>query len=76
MGAVGRRVEAPPHHVFTVVKDLAGGGDLQQIDAPEQGALAGAGGADDGGHVALFHGKIAIPQDLVGPEGLGQVVDL
>ena len=76
MGAVSRGIDALGDNILAVVENLAGGGNLQQVDAAQQRGLAGAGGADDGGHVALFHGEIDIPQNLMGAEGLGQVVDL
>ena len=76
MGAVGRRVDAPPGHVLAVVADLAGGGRFQQVDAPKQRAFSGAGGADDGGHVALINGKVDVPENLMASERLGKVVDL
>ena len=76
MGAVGRRVDAPPGHVLAVVADLAGGGRFQQVDAPKQRAFSGAGGADDGDHVAFINGKIDVPENLMASERLGKVVDL
>ena len=33
---------------------------LQQVDAAQQGGLAGTGGTDDGGHIALLHGEVNI----------------
>ena len=63
-------------HILSMIENLTGGGNLQKVDAAKQGGLAGAGSADDGGHVALFHGKINIPQNLMRAKGLGQVVHL
>ena len=59
--------------VLTVKADLTGGGSFQQVDAAQQGGLAGAGGADDAGHVAGGDGKVDVLQNLMGAEGLGQV---
>ena len=39
-------------------------GVLQQVQAPQQGGLAGAGGADDGHHLALVDVQIAVIQGL------------
>jgi hypothetical protein len=52
LGAVGGFVYAAGGDVLAVEKYLAGGGRLQEVYAPQQGGLAGAGGADDAGHVA------------------------
>ena len=76
MGAVIGGVDAPSGHIFPVVEDLTAGGGLQQVDAPQQGGLAGAGGADDAGDVAFFHREIDVPQDLMVAEGLGKMPDL
>ena len=53
--------------VHVVEVDVAGGGDLQQVQAPQQGGLAGAGGADDGDHLALLNGQGAVVQGLDRP---------
>ena len=71
--AVVGGVDAPAGHVLTVIEDLPGGGRLQQVDAPQQGGLAGAGGSDDGDDISLVHSKVNVPQYLVGAEGLGKV---
>ena len=76
VAAVFRLVHTPAHNVLPVVEDFSRGGGFQQVDAAKQGALAGAGSADDGGDVTLFHGEVNILQHLVGAETLGQVVDL
>ena len=76
MGAVSRRVKALGYHILAVVENFAGGWNFQQVDAAKQGGFAGAGRADDGGHVTLFHGEINVPQNLMAAEGLGQVVHL
>ena len=60
-------------HVLAVEKDLAAGGRLQQVDAPQQGGLAGPGGADDAGHVPGPDGEVNVLQDLVAAEGLAEV---
>ena len=38
--------------------------------------FTGTGGTDDGGYVALVDGKINVPENLMGAEGLRQMVDL
>ena len=76
MRAVPGGIDLGAGDVLAVVEDLAAGGGLQQVDAPQQGALAGAGGADDAGDVALLHREVDVPQDLMGAEGLAQVPDL
>ena len=76
MAAVFRLVHAPAHHVLPMVEDLSGGRGFQKVNAPQQGAFAGAGSTDDRGHVTLFHGEINIPQHLMGTEAFGQVVHL
>ena len=75
-GTVLGGVDAPARHIVSVVEDLAGGGRLQQIDAPQQRGLAGAGGADNGDDVALVHGKVNISQHFVLAKCLGEVPDL
>ena len=37
---------------------------LQEVEAPEQGGLAAARGADDGQGLALVQGKADVPEDL------------
>ena len=51
----------------SVEVDVSAGGDLQQVQAPQQGGLAGAGGADDGDHLALLNGQGAVVQALTAP---------
>ena len=51
-------------------------GALQQIDAPQQGGLAGAGGAQNTGDIAGVNSEVHIPEDLVRPKGLGEVAHL
>ena len=51
-------------------------GALQQVDAPQQGGLAGAGGAQNAGDIAGVDSEVHIPEDLVRPKGLGEVASL
>ena len=47
------------------VKDqLACVGSLKKVQTPQQGGLAGAGGAENGHHIALFHGQVHPAQHL------------
>ncbi|MPM89576.1 hypothetical protein SDC9_136686 [bioreactor metagenome] len=55
---------------------LAPRGGLQKVDAPQEGGLARAGGADDADHVPAAHGKINVPQHIVFPKALAQMPDL
>ena len=70
MGAVLGGIDLGTGDVLAAVEDLAAGGGLQQVDAPQQGALAGAGGTNDAGDIAFFHGEIDVPQHFVAAEGL------
>ena len=54
--------------------DLACVGNLQQVDAAEQRALAGAAGAQDGDHVVLVGGQRDALQHLQVAEALVEVV--
>ena len=76
MGAVLGGIDLGTGDVLAAVEDLAAGGGLQQVDAPQQGALAGAGGTNDAGDIAFFHGEIDVPQHFVAAEGLAQMPDL
>ena len=49
---------------LTVKGELACVGSLQKVQAAQQGGLAGAGGAKDGHHIALFHGQVHAAQHL------------
>ena len=49
---------------------------LQEIQAAEQGGLAGTGGADDGQGLSLLQGEADIAEDLGVPEVLFNVLDL
>ena len=43
---------------LAVKGELACVGSLQKVQTAQQGGLAGAGGAEDGHHIALFHGQV------------------
>ena len=84
---VGEQVEVLEHHahlpavevdvhlfvgdIHVVEVDMSRGGHLQQVQAPEQGGLAGAGGADDGHHLALLNGEGAVVQGHDRPVVIG-----
>ena len=76
MAAVGSRIEATADNILAMVQNLTGSGILQQIDATQQGGLTGTGSTDDGSHVTLVDCKVNIPENFMGAEGLGQVIDL
>ena len=67
-------------HVPAVDDDLAGAGPLQQVDAADEGAFAGAGKADDTENLAVVDGKVDIPQGFHGTgsalKGLGEFLQL
>ena len=48
----------------------AGGGILEEVDAPQQRGLAGAGSADDHHRLPLAHLEVDPAQDMVRPEQL------
>ena len=73
MAAVGGGIETPSDNILAMVQDFTGAGIFQQVDAAQQGGFTGTGSADDGGHVALFDGKVNVPENFVGTEGLAQV---
>ena len=54
--------------------DLAALGFLQLVEAAQQGRLAGAGGADDTDHLALFHVEGNIPENLQLAEYLSEIL--
>ena len=56
--------------------ELAGGDLLQRVYAPEQGALARAGRADDHHDLALVHREVYILENLKVPEELVHVLKL
>ena len=51
-------------------------GALQEVEAPEQGGLAAARGADDGQGLALVQGEADVPEDLHPAEALFNVGNL
>jgi hypothetical protein len=67
-------------HVLPVHDDGAAGGPLQQVHAPDQGALAGAGEADDAEDLPLADIQVDVLQSVDGAlalaEGLGEIPDL
>ena len=65
---VGGEVGAAEPHV-------AGVGGLEQVQAAQQGRLAGARGADDGHDLAGHDRKVDVAQDLEVAEGLAQALD-
>ena len=65
---VGGEVGAAEPHV-------AGVGGLEQVQAAQQGRLAGARGADDGHDLAGHDRKVDVAQDLEIAEGLAQALD-
>ena len=76
MSPVFRRVRPALQHVLPVIEDLSGGGRLQKIDAAQEGGFSGAGGADDADDITVADGKVNVFEDLMGAEGLGQMIDL
>ena len=91
-GHVGEQVELLEHHahagpqlvdvvfrvgdVHALKGDGAAGGLLQQVQAPQEGGLARAGGADDGHLLALVDVLVDALEDLVVPVRLGQVFNV
>ncbi len=74
--AYGVDVDVGVGHLGAADEDLALGGLLQQVDAAQQGRLAGTGGADDADDLALADLQVDAAQDVVVPEGLVQVAYL
>ena len=62
-------------NVLPVDQNLPGGGDHQPVDAPQQGALAAAGAADDGHRFPQRHVEVYVLQDGACAVIHGQVVD-
>ena len=62
LGAVLREVEIPVSNILAVEEYIAGGGSLEQVDAAQHRALAGAGGADYAEHFALADAQVDITQ--------------
>ena len=50
--------------VFAIKGQLAAVGGLEKVQTPQKGGLAGAGRAEDGDHVALFHGQVHALQNI------------
>ena len=73
MRAVIRGIDMLSRHILIVEKDGTAGGCLQQVNAAQQGGLAGAGGPDDGGNVSLLHAEVDVPQHLMAAEILRQM---
>ena len=65
LGAVLGKIKVAARDVLAVVEDLPGGRGFQHIDAAQHRALAGAGGADDAQHLALFHAQADVTQNLM-----------
>ena len=76
LAADGGDVRGAAVHGDAVDDDGAAGGLLQTVEAAQEGALAGAGGADDADDLAFFHGTVDALEDLKGTEALVQVPDL
>ena len=76
MGPVLRSPDALAVYLLPMKENVPGGGGLQQVHAPQEGGLTGAGGADDAGHIPLVHREINVPEHLVAAKGFGQVVHL
>jgi N-acetylglucosamine-6-phosphate deacetylase len=74
--AVSGHIKAPPQNIFLMVVNLTGRRVFQQIDTTKQRGLAGAGSADDGGHIALFHREINVFQHLMAAKGFGKMLNL
>ena len=68
-------VVLPVEKGLAVHPDGAALGGFQEIQAAQQGGLAAAGGADDGKHLALFHGKGDVLQDGGAAEAFLNVVN-
>ena len=71
--AQGVEIGAQIHQVLAVKPDVAGIGILQQVDAAQQGALAGAGGADDAHHFPWHDLQVNALEDFQTAEGLLQL---
>lgn len=57
------------------VDDAAAGGLFQQVQTPQEGGLAAAGGANDGHHLTGLDLNIYALEDLVLAEGLSQALN-
>ena len=60
--------------IGAVVDDAAAGGLFQQIQTPQEGGFAAAGGADDGHHLTGLDLDIYALENLVLAEGLSQAL--
>ena len=61
--------------IGAVIDDAAAGGLFQQVQAPQEGGLAAAGGANDGHHLTGLDLNIYALEDLVLAEGLSQALN-
>ena len=61
--------------VLAVEPHVAGVGGLEQVNAAQQGGLAGAGGADDGDDLARHDLEVHAAQDVVCAKGLLNALD-
>ena len=57
-------------HLGALKFDAAGGGDLQPVQAAQEGGFAAAGGADQADHVAAVDVDVDALQDIQGGGGL------
>ena len=71
-----RGVNAVPHGITAVVKDIAAAGCFQEGSAAQHGRFSGAGGADDRYDIPLLDGERYILQNGKRAEGLLQTADL
>ena len=69
-------VESLRRDVRSLEQDGPGRGLLQQVQASDEGGLAGAGGADDGGHVSLVKRFVQVLEHLQLAEALAEVLHL
>ena len=76
MGPVLRSPDPLAVNLLPMKEDVPGGRGLQQVHAPQKGGLAGAGGADDAGHIPGRDRKVNVFQHSVGTKGFGQVLHL
>ena len=62
-------------HILAVKEDLAFGDGENAGEHVQYGALAAAGGAQQGGQGAVLHGKAQVIHRSGGAEAFGQMVD-
>ena len=60
--------------IGAVIDDAAAGGLFQQVQTPQEGGLAAAGGANDGHHLTGLDLNIYALENLVLAEGLSQAL--